>query len=149
MPQDNAEPVENEPSAEAPAGNGKVVDEDWKEEARHEKARIQEQIDRSYTEEKEAAASQQIPEPSFLLFIQNLAAQALIHLGEFENPITGRTERNLDIARHTIDTLAMLRDKTSGNLTDEEQRTLDTLLTNLRLKYVDTARSAGPAAGDA
>ncbi|MBN1810022.1 MAG: DUF1844 domain-containing protein [Planctomycetes bacterium] len=134
------EPVEEQPPQDTPA-DGKVVDEQWKEEALREKAKLQERIEKEYTENKAPSESGDLPPTSFLFFIQNLAAQALIHFGEFENPVTGKVEKNLDAARHTIDTLAMLKDKTSGNLDEQESSFIDALLANLRFKYVESVRS--------
>ncbi len=77
---------------------------------------------------------------AFTPFIIGLASTALIHLGETANPETGRTERNLELARESLDLLSMLREKTRGNLTEEEDRLFNTLLTDLRLRYVEASK---------
>lgn len=77
---------------------------------------------------------------SFSTFIIGLASTALIHLGEAPNPETGRVERNLTLARESLDLLSMLHDKTRGNLTDEEARLFTHLLTDLRLRYVEASK---------
>ncbi len=77
-----------------------------------------------------------LPEVTFETFIMSLNQAALYHLGELADPETGRRERNLSLAKHTIDTLVMLQEKTKGNLTAEEQGLLDNLLTDLKFRYV-------------
>mgnify|MGYP000533677307 CR=1 FL=1 len=80
-------------------------------------------------------------EVSFQEFVIILSSQALIQMGNVPNPLTNKTEINLAAAQHTIEILAMLEKKTSGNLTSEEQQTLEDVLYNLRLRYVDAVRS--------
>ncbi len=77
--------------------------------------------------------------PDFNLFISSLSMQALILLGEIDSPFTHKKEENLDQAKYVIDTIAMLKDKTSGKLTDEEVGFMDNILYELRMKY--TAKS--------
>jgi hypothetical protein len=73
---------------------------------------------------------------NFNTFILSLNTAALVHLGELPDPITNRREPNLTLARHTIETLEMLKEKTKGNLTLEEERLLQSILYELKLKYV-------------
>jgi hypothetical protein len=77
---------------------------------------------------------------AFTTFIIGLASTAVIHLGETANPETGRIERNLELARETLDLLSMLREKTRGNLTTEEEQLFNTLLTDLRLRFVEASK---------
>lgn len=58
-------------------------------------------------------------------------------LGKVANPMTGKVEKNLEHAKHSIDMLIMLRDKTKGNLTQEEEKTLREIIANLQMNYVD------------
>ncbi len=81
-----------------------------------------------------------IPEASFSLFVSSLTTQALISLGEVDNPFSKTKEQNVDQAKFTIDTLQIIKDKTSGNLTDDETRLLDTALYDLRMRYVEKSR---------
>lgn len=74
-------------------------------------------------------------QPNFSLFISSLSMQALIFLGEIENPLTHKTEKNLDQARYIIDTIAMLKEKTKGNLDAQESNVIDNILYELRMKY--------------
>ncbi|BAU23210.1 hypothetical protein THC_0821 [Caldimicrobium thiodismutans] len=73
---------------------------------------------------------------NFNTFILSLNTAALVHLGELPDPITNRKELNLTLARHTIETLEMLKEKTKGNLTLEEEKLLQSILYELKLKYV-------------
>jgi hypothetical protein len=77
---------------------------------------------------------------AFNTFIIGLASTTLIHLGEASNPDTGRTERNLELARESLELLSMLREKTRGNLTEEEEKLFATLLTDLRLRFVEASK---------
>ncbi len=81
-----------------------------------------------------------MPEVSFSTFILSLASSALVQLGEVPNPDTGNMEENLEVARHTIDILDMLREKTQNNLDADEQRLIDGILYEVRMKYVIKTR---------
>ncbi len=100
------------------------------------------------TQAKEASQSRQeaperprgpLPEVTFTSFIFSLSSSALLHFGEIPDPQTGERKKDLELAKHTIDTIAMLKEKTKGNLTEEEQRFIDAVLTDLRWKYVKAA----------
>lgn len=80
-----------------------------------------------------------LPEVTFTALVMSLSTSALYHLGEVADPNTGKTERNLMLAKHTIDTLNLLSDKTKGNLIEEEKGLLENLLYDLKLKYVKAA----------
>ena len=85
---------------------------------------------------------------AFNTFVLGLASTAFIHLGVAPNPDTGRAERNLPLARQSLDLLSLLKDKTRGNLTQDEEQFFQELLTDLRLRYVEAtlegAKGAGP-----
>ncbi|MFM9053212.1 MAG: DUF1844 domain-containing protein [Bacteroidota bacterium] len=77
---------------------------------------------------------------SELLFTQLVAifhGSAMVALGKIQNPATGKIERDIEQARQAIDMLEMLRSKTEGRLSSDEQRMLDSALTELRLNYID------------
>lgn len=76
----------------------------------------------------------------FTSFLLGLASSALIHLGITPHPESGSMTVDLTAARETLDVLSMLREKTKGNLTDEEERFFGSLLADLRLKFVEAAR---------
>ena len=77
-----------------------------------------------------------LPEVSFSTFILSLASSVLVHLGEVPNPETGTMTPDPVLAKHSIDTLAMLRQKTRDGLTPDENSMLDSLLYELKMKYV-------------
>ena len=77
-----------------------------------------------------------LPEMDFSSFIFSLSTSALLHLGEVPDPLTQKTEKNLPLAKQTIDILGMLKEKTRGNLTGDEEKLLDNFLTDLRWRYV-------------
>jgi hypothetical protein len=83
----------------------------------------------------------------FGTFVLSIGSSALVHLGEISHPDTEQARENLALARQTIDLLAMLEDKTRGNLTDEEARFLSDLLADLRLKFVEKSRGAPATPG--
>lgn len=82
---------------------------------------------------------EKLHEAQFLGLISLLANSALQQLGKVINPVSGKTEKNLEAARLTIDWLKMIESKTSGNLTKEEQQVLSSYITNLQLNYTDEA----------
>ncbi len=75
---------------------------------------------------------------SFSSFILGLSSTALIHMGVAPNPETGKTEKNLAMARQTIDLLDMLKRKTAGNLDKGEEQLFTSLLTDLRTRFVSS-----------
>jgi hypothetical protein len=77
----------------------------------------------------------------FVTFCLSLASSAFIHLGDAPHPDGTEARVNLVLAKQTIDILAMLEEKTKGNLSAEETRFLENLLVDLRLRYV--SRSSG------
>jgi hypothetical protein len=80
------------------------------------------------------------PEIDFSSFVFSLSTSALLHLGEIPDPVTGKTEKDLPLAKQTIDILGMLQDKTRGNLTADEGKLLENLLADLRWRYVREAK---------
>lgn len=76
------------------------------------------------------------PEINFSSFILSLGSSALFHFGEIPDPVSGAQQRNLDLARQSIDILVILRDKTTGNLSENESRLLESLLHDLQMRYV-------------
>ena len=74
----------------------------------------------------------------FSTFILSLGSSALIHLGEAPDPVSGQTSAsNLPLAQQSIDLLALLQEKTKGNLTADETGFLEQLLHDLRIRYVE------------
>ena len=83
----------------------------------------------------------------FGTFVLSLGSSALVHLGEIQHPENADSKENLALARQVIDLLAMLEEKTRGNLTAEEARFLSDLLADLRLKFVEKSRGAAAGPG--
>ncbi|HID94810.1 MAG TPA: DUF1844 domain-containing protein [Candidatus Latescibacteria bacterium] len=73
----------------------------------------------------------------FAQLVMMFHAAAMQQMGKIMNPITNKIERDLDQARTSIDMLAMIQEKTKGNLTQDESRLLDEVLYQLRMNYVD------------
>lgn len=80
-------------------------------------------------------------ELTFSAFVLGLASSALIHLGVHENPETGATREDLTLARQSIDVLAMLREKTRGNLSADEEQLFTSILADLRLRFVEKSNT--------
>jgi hypothetical protein len=81
----------------------------------------------------------------FIEFVMMHAQNAALFLGQIPNPKTGEGEVNLELAKMFIDQLAMIQEKTRGNLTNEESTVLRNALSNLQMVYVEVAREAGSA----
>jgi hypothetical protein len=73
----------------------------------------------------------------FSSFVLSLATSAIAHMGEVPDPATGQKTENLDAAEQMIDILSVLQEKTKGNLEADEDRLLDNLLYELRMKFLD------------
>src|SRR6266436_3784035 len=78
----------------------------------------------------------------FIEFVMMQAQNAALFLGQIPNPKTGQGEVNLELAKMFIDQLAMIQEKTRGNLTNEEATVLRNALSNLQMAYVEVARQA-------
>ena len=107
----------------------KKVDESWKEQAESVKAKA------AATAQPAGKAKPSETSKGFLSLVQSLGYQALMNLGEIPNPMTQQTELNPEGAKEAIDLPIALRDKTQGNLSDEEKKMLETLLTQLQIKF--------------
>jgi hypothetical protein len=116
-----------------------IIDEDWKQQAQKEKAKLSEQEkgnDKKPKKQKPAPGA--LPKGDFMTLVSMIVTQTLFALGliqmEGEQPST-----NLELARFNIEMLDALTEKTKGNLTDEEKQMLDTSLNELRMAYVKIA----------
>ena len=81
-----------------------------------------------------------LPEITFPSFLVSLSSSAFISLGLMPDPQTGKQEKNLPLAKQTIDLLGVLQEKTRHNLTAEEENLFDHLLYDLRMAYIKEAR---------
>jgi hypothetical protein len=88
------------------------------------------------TTEPVQGKAQQPFQLDFSTFIMSLTSSAFYHLGDIADPETGKTETNLPAVQQTIDMLIMLREKTQGNLTEEEAKLLEQLVYELQMKFV-------------
>jgi len=116
---------------------GKKVDEEWKKDVQKEKERLAEEA-----ESKRAEKEHPLPQPNFALFLSGLATETLVHLGEVEDPLTKKKEKNLDRAKYSIDLLGVIQEKTKGNLTEEENTFLKQILYDLRMRFVKASKKA-------
>ena len=115
-------------------GPEKKVDEEWKQQAAEEKKRLSEK-----TESEQERPAGPLPDPKFAFLVSGLVSQALIGLGQVANPLTGKQEVSLESAKFAIDTLQMLQEKTKGNLEEEEKKYLDSVLYDLRVRFLDAS----------
>lgn len=88
-----------------------------------------------------AAGDAELPAIDFATFVLSFAHSALVHLGDAPNPADGATIVELPMARQTIDLLTLLQEKTKGNLSGEEERIVEQVLYDLRMRYVEVAKS--------
>jgi hypothetical protein len=90
----------------------------------------------------DAHADDPLPSIDFTTFIASLSHSALMHLGEAP-PLDGHpAEKNLPLARQTIDLLGVLEEKTKGNLTGDEERLLGQVLYDLRMRFVEVSKAS-------
>jgi hypothetical protein len=86
------------------------------------------------------AQAKELPAVDFVTFVVSMSHSALLHLGDAPDPSTGVREKNLPLARQTIDLLAVLQEKTRGNLTGDEERVLSQAIYDLRMRFVEVAK---------
>ena len=118
-----------------------IVDEDWKSQVERERE------DDAKQQEEKAAQSQPLPPASLATLASTIMSQIMAALGQFPNPVSGKPEVDLNVAKHLIDTLDVIYQKTDGNRTAEETALYDNLLHQLRLAFV-SAQSSPPAAAE-
>ncbi|HER63696.1 MAG TPA: DUF1844 domain-containing protein [Desulfobacteraceae bacterium] len=83
-----------------------------------------------------------MPEVTFTSLVLSLNTTALFHLGELTHPESGEKTVDLELVKHTIDTLSILRDKTTGNLDKDENQLLTNILYDLKMRFVQAKDSA-------
>jgi hypothetical protein len=81
-----------------------------------------------------------LPKVDFATFVLSLSHSALMHMGDAPHPETGGVQKNLLLARQTIDLIGMIEEKTKGNLTGDEERLITQILFDLRMRYVETSK---------
>lgn len=127
-----------------------IIDEDWKAQVEAEKAAAQKEsagdpetppTDAGGSPSAEGAPSEEdppMPPASIGMLMSSLATEALLSMGQFPHPATGETIVRRNQAKYLIDTLAMLKEKTAGNLTPDEAAALEDVLHQLRMAFVAT-----------
>ena len=112
-------------------------------ETREEELKKEDTITHAKTDEeppekngKEKTQEEYFPEVTFSSFVFSLSTTVMYHFGDFPDPITKKTEKNLAAAKQTIDMLNMLKNKTMGNLDDNEKELLEGILYELMMRYV-------------
>ncbi len=115
-----------------------IIDEDWKSQVEAEKEAARQQSDQPAPTAEEADRAEHGPMPPATLsfLVSTLYLQASMALGAMPNPLTGKAEVSPQQAKHFIDLLAMLQQKTEGNRTPEESEDFEAALHELRMAYV-------------
>lgn len=124
-----------------------IIDEDWKSQVEAERAEAAKDKPAAAAPESSVAANKEageaadppMPPASFELLLSTLATEALVALGQVPHPVTGQVESRRNQAKFLIDTVEVLKEKTAGNLSSEEQQVIDSLLHQMRLIFVQTA----------
>jgi len=117
---------------ESPAKKGKPMPGEAAAEEKPREERAEAREEKKDEQEREIP----LPEVTFSNFVFSLSTQALIQLGEIQDPESRKTLRNLSLAKQTIDLIGILKEKTKGNLTKEEEALVDNALYDLRMRYV-------------
>jgi len=112
-----------------------------------EKTGLEQEVEKPQDTQKTQEAPHSLPPVDFSTFLLSLSTSALLHLGEIPDPQTEKISKNLDLARHTIDIIDMLKQKTKGNLTEDEARLIEGMLYDLRMRYVNIAKDRLKAEG--
>ena len=81
-------------------------------------------------------SDQKMPSVDFSTFIMSLCTSALVQMGDMPDPETGKRMKDLPLARQTIDMIDMLKKKTAGNLEEEEEKLINSLIHELKIAYV-------------
>jgi hypothetical protein len=112
-------------------GEGRTPDVQEKEDGKTQDQHSSEK--KSETSDQEKPPQPPIDFPSYIL---SYYTQGLVLLGEVPNPYSGKKEEDVDAAKHTIDILTMLKEKTKGNLSPDEDKLLENVLYELRMKFM-------------
>ena len=118
-----------------------ISDDDWKTQAKKEKEKLVEEEKKQDTKAPaEQAGPAQMPPANFLTLVNSLVVQAMFYMGKLADPNSDEPAQiNLEVAKHHIDLLEMLDEKTKGNLTKEESGALSMALHEMRMMFVQSA----------
>lgn len=131
----STEPTTSDPS-DKPAPQAPASDEAWKEQVRQENAAL----DRA-----QGGSEQPALPANFNSLVEMFSMQAMVALGLIPHPASNKPDRQLPLARHFIDLLGVIEQKSAGNLSGQEQALLGSTLHYLRMSYIDISRSAAPS----
>lgn len=145
----------------------KSVDESWKEQAEEDKSKLSEK-EGQVTGEAEVSAQEHSHdqhecgcgeehgdggggdfEMNFLNYVTSLGYQAMIFLGDIPHPMTNQKDKNLEQAKMLVDTLAMLKEKTAGNLSEQENTLLENSVYELQMRYMQVSQEDAAGAQEA
>lgn len=118
-----------------------IIDSDWKSQAEAERQKLSDQAQQKAQE----ASERELPPADILGIVQILATQALLYMGAFPDPQTGKAMVAMDLAKFHVDLLSTLEEKTQGNLTEEEAETVKQTAHELRLQYVEVNKAVDKA----
>ena len=117
-----------------------IVDEDWKSQVETEREQLKKQADDPSSDDSDNPAgpdgSMEIPPASFQFLVSSMATQVMFAMGQIPDPNTGKAMVDLELAKHHIDMLSVLEEKTKGNLSPEEGKMLTEALHQLRMAFV-------------
>lgn len=130
--------------AEEKAEKSKIfVDDDWKAQAQAEKEKLAQDVDKSAPAAQTPQGAQGergMPPANFSTLVSSIVTQIFFALGGIEDPQTGKRYLDLNLAKHHVDMLSVLEEKTRNNLTDAEKQLLDQALYETRMQYVQIAQ---------
>lgn len=118
-----------------------IIDSDWKSQAEAERQKLSEQE----KQHAQQSSERELPPADVLGIVQILATQALLYMGAFPDPQTGRAMVAMDLAKFHVDLLSTLEEKTKGNLTEEEAETVKQTAHELRLQFVEVNKAVDKA----
>jgi len=124
-----------------------LIDDDWKSSAQAEKEKLAQAEQEAAAKAAEGGVPGLPEQIGFKELISMLATQALMYMGAFPDE-SGRAMVSLDVAKMNIEMLAVVQEKTKGNLEEEEQQMLDGTLTELRYQFVEVTKAVSKAAAD-
>lgn len=120
-----------------------IIDEDWKSQVQREK----DQADDPAAAESGPPGDETLPAASLTTLVMTLATQAMAALGQLQDPSQEEIPVQLPVAKHLIDTLSVLEEKTEGNLTSEEAAMMENVLHQIRMLYVGVQQAVEQQGG--
>lgn len=121
-----------------------IIDSDWKAQVEKEKQQATEVTSEEKPAPADASAPSEergpIPPATLEMLLTTMYTQTMMSLGAMANPSSGEVNKDLPMAKHFIDTIEMLQEKTKGNTSDEENKMFEELLHVLRMAYVESSK---------